>query len=95
MPGTNPERGRAIGFTALSRPGNALNMDTTPAHKSPKRQRPASATLEVIGGNHPERAIARTQAWVHQGDADEQRATYETLKKGINERRKGYRQPFL
>lgn len=70
-------------------------MDTAPAHKSPKRQPPSSAKLEVIGGNHPERAIARTQAWVHQGDADEQRATYEALQKGINERRKGYRQPFL
>ena len=70
-------------------------MDTAPAQKGPKRQPPASAMLEVIGGNHPERAIARTQAWVHQGDVDEQRATYEALKQGINEHRKGYRQPFL
>lgn len=70
-------------------------MDTAPARKDPKRQPPATATLEVIGGNHPERAIARTQAWIDQGDEDEQCATYEALKHGINERRKGYRQPFL
>ena len=70
-------------------------MDTAPVQQDPKRHASAPATLAVIGGSHPERAIARVQAWVDEGDADEQRGTYEVLKQGITERRKGYRQPLL
>ena len=60
---------------------------SNPTTESPSKKRPRLSRRQ-------RRVKELLRKWTEEGDLEEQRETFEALKKGIDEGRKGYRQLF-